>query len=214
MAITQLQLYNLACASLGERALASLSEDREPRRLLDDIWSRGNGAIRACLEQGYWDFAMRAISNDASTSVSPAFGFVYAHDKPTDLVKLTAISGDETFSDPLTNYEIEGEYFYADVDPLYLRYVSDDASFGGDLSTWPESFSVFVGHWLGVQVAPAFRNDLDMDRLEKRLERLKVQARSNCAQQGPTRFPPRGSWVRARGGRNMSERGKRSSLIG
>ena len=39
--ITRLQLYNSALLLLGERNLASLSENREPRRLLDHVWDTG-----------------------------------------------------------------------------------------------------------------------------------------------------------------------------
>ena len=52
MAMNLLALYNIALFAIGERAIASLTESREPRRLLDEVWSRGVGATTACLEQG------------------------------------------------------------------------------------------------------------------------------------------------------------------
>ena len=44
MAITnsdRLDVYNGALRRLGSRRLASLTENREPRRVLDDIWNNG-----------------------------------------------------------------------------------------------------------------------------------------------------------------------------
>ena len=37
MANDQLSLYNNALTVLGERKIASLTENREPRRVLDDV---------------------------------------------------------------------------------------------------------------------------------------------------------------------------------
>lgn len=216
MATDQLAIYNIALAAIGERSLTSVTENREPRRLLDEIWDRGGGAIRYCLEQGLWNFAMRAVQLDASTSISPSFGYTYAFDIPTDLVRIGQIAAGEYFTEPMTRYEIEGAYIYADIDPIYLRYVSDDTSWGNDLSLWPDTFTLWVGHWLATQLGPRLTNDLDLERLERRTKRLLADARSKDAMQEATRWPPLGSWARARyGGASVSrERGSRSRLIG
>ena len=215
MATNQLALYNIALMAVGERIISSLTEDREPRRLLDEIWSRGTGAITAALEQGLWNHAMRAVQIDASASVDPAFGYANAFDKPTDFVRLAQISAGEYFTEPLTRYEFEAAYIYADVDPIYVRYVSDDASYGNDLSLWPDSFTLWFGHWLAIQIAPSVINDVEMEALEKRTKRLLAEARSRDASQEPPRFPPLGSWNRARrGGSGARDRGSRSQLIG
>jgi hypothetical protein len=38
--VSQLFIYNEALGHLGERRLANLSENREPRRVLDSYWPR------------------------------------------------------------------------------------------------------------------------------------------------------------------------------
>lgn len=216
MATDRLALYNIACFALGETRLANLNEEREPRRLLDEVWTRGAGAIRYWLEQGLWNHAIRTVQTDASTSVSPTFGLTYAFDKPSDFVRLVQLSASEYFSDPLTNYEIEANYFYAEVDPLYMRYVSDDGDFGNDLSLWPETFTLWGGTWMGLQIGKGLLNDKDYKDLKLDTKRLLIDARSKDAQQEPTRFPPYGSWVRARHGSRGGgrDRGSRSQLIG
>jgi len=215
MATSQLQLYNIGLLAVGERALSNLSEAREPRRKLDEVWSRGNGATRFFLEQGFWNFAMRAAKLDSSTSVTPSFGFSFAFQKPDDFVKLNMISADERFNGPLTDYELEGDYIYCDVDPLYLRYVSDDADWGLDYSKWPETFTLWAGTWLGLQIAPTLLNDLDLKELKKDAKDLLADARSKDAMQEPTRFQPLSSWVQARHGRSSrGDRGLRNKLIG
>lgn len=218
MATNQLALYNIALAAVGERALSSLTEAREPRRMLDEIWSRGDGAVKYFLEAGLWNFAMRAVQIDASTSVTPAFGFSYAFDIPTDFVRLAAISAGEYFTNPLTRYEFEGAYIYADVDPIYMRFVSDGADWGNDLAKWPETFTLWAGTWLGLQIAPRLINEVKLEALEKRTRRLLMDARSKDASQEPVRFAPLSSWARARYGKtgasDWRDRGSRSRLIG
>lgn len=193
MATNQLALYNAALFACGEQAIASLSEDREPRRLLDEIWSRGGGATRYVLEQGTWDFASRSVVITASGSVTPAFGFSYAFDVPTDYVRLIDVSSDEEFGSGLFYYQFEGAYIFANATPLYLRYVSDDASYGGDLALWPDTFILWVGHWLATQLAPRVKNDVDMLLLERRTSTLLLSARLKNTSQSAPPFPPIGA---------------------
>jgi hypothetical protein len=215
MTTSRLQLYQIAARAVGERSVDSLTESSETRRLLDEVWSQGNGAVRYWLEQGYWDFATRAVKLDPSSDVTMDFGYSEAFEKPSDFVRLDMISADERFSYPLTDFEIEGNYIFADVDPLYLRFISDDADFGGDFSKWPETFTMWAGHDLGYRaLSSRLKNDTDDERLQKKVKRLLVDARSKDAQQAPPRFPPPSSWEQARYGRRGSERGKRGRLIG
>ncbi|HDZ73696.1 MAG TPA: hypothetical protein ENH55_13205 [Aurantimonas coralicida] len=216
MATDQLALYNIALAAVGERSIASLTEGREPRRLLDEIWNRGAGAIEYFLEQGYWNFAIRTVQIDRSTSVSTSFGFTYVFDIPTDYIRLVQLSAGEYFDDPLVRYEPEQAFIYADVDPIYMRYISDDASFGNDLTLWPETFTLWAGHWLATQIGARFLNDADYKELQLKTKRYLIDARSKDAAQEPPRWPPLSSWARARFGRSTGrrDRGSRGQLIG
>src|ERR1700724_1414124 len=83
---TQLFIYNEALGHLGERQLASLSEPREPRRVLDSYWS---DVVGFCLSQGLWKFAKRTILIDNSSSLTPQFGYNYCSLILFSLVKST-----------------------------------------------------------------------------------------------------------------------------
>lgn len=217
MATGQLGLYNVALRAIGERSLDALTDSGEPRRELDAVWSTGNGALRFLLEQGFWNFAIRTQMLDHSASATPAFGLTYAFERPSDMVRLLDISADERFSLPLNEYESEAGYFFAEVTPLYLRFVSDDGSYGADYSRWPETFTLWAGHWLALQIAPRLTSVIDTEKLEAKTRRLLVDARSKDAQEEPTRFPQHGSWVQARWGRHSGgsrDRSKGANLIG
>ena len=211
---TQLRLYNHALRISGERKIASLSENREPRRLLDDVWD--DGFKRAVLEQGYWNFATRTREASYNPSIEPSFGFRRAIDKPSDWVRTVSISSDEYFAAPLLDYHDEGEYWYCDLDTAYIRYVSDDSSYGGDLSLWPESVATYAAYYLAVEIAGHLTaSESKIDRMEKKMARALTNARSKDAMNQAPAFPPMGSWTSSRGhGGGRRDRGNRGALTG
>lgn len=195
---TRLEVMNAALLLLGERTLASVSEDREPRRVLDTLWTP---AITHCLENGFWKFAMRGVELTPDEGVDPTFGPAYAFEKPEDFVQLYAISESEDFTTSMMVYVEEGDYWYTDYNPTYVRYVSDDSEWGFDLGKWPESFSHFVSCRLArlacKRIASSTTDTQDLERQE-RLAR--ASARSKDAMRQPPQFPPIGDWTQARGG--------------
>src|SRR5574341_228466 len=197
MSASQLGLYNGALLLCGERALTSLTEAVESRRLLDAAWD--DDAVRYCLEQGLWNFATRAVQLDFTPSVSPEFGYRRAFDKPTDYVRVVALCSDEYFNVPLTQYVEEASYFFCDLDIIYLRYVSDDTSYGNDLSLWPPSFTQFVEAYLASKIVYKLTaSERAHKRVEDTLRRRRIDAKSKDAMNDPTPFPAVGVWVRAR----------------
>lgn len=199
---SKLSLYNSALLILGERKLASLAEAREPRRALDDAWDDG---VAYCIEGGFWNFAMRAVQIDSSASVTPTFGYTYAFTKPQDFVRLYSYGSTETFDPPLLTVVDEPNYWYANVDPLYVKYVSNDTAYGMDLSLWSESFAEYVANRLAVKTCKRITGAFPSDDLKKDEKRALAIARSKDAMDEPTGFPPRGLWVSSRlGGRDRN----------
>jgi hypothetical protein len=210
---SKLSLYNGALREIGARKLSSLTENRESRRVLDSIWDAD--ALETCLAAGQWNFAMRGIQIDYSPSVEPDFGYRRAFDKPADLVRVCAVCEDEYFKVPLLHYQDEAGYWFADLDTLYIRYVSDDSSYGADYAKWPANFTRYVESWLAARICLSLtQNQSKRDSLERDAEVWLVKAKSTDAMDEATATLPPGSWSRARLGRNNRERGVRSRLIG
>ena len=212
MAITQLGLYNEALRLLGERRLGSLSENREPRRVLDDIWN--DDAREYCLEQGMWNFAMRAVRIDKSTT-TPAFGYLNAFDKPNDHIRTAGVAEDEYFNVPLVRMVEEVGFWFADIDPIYVRYISKSDSYGLDLTRWPTTFSKYVAAYLASEAVLTLTQSTDKQRIILALvdQRLK-DARSKDAMGDPTAFLPQGNWTSSRNRGSRRDRGSRNQLIG
>lgn len=212
MAATQLGLYNEALRLLGERRLANLSENREPRRVLDDIWN--DGAVNFCLEQGYWNFAMRAVKIDASTTV-PNFGYTKAFDKPSDHIRTAGVAEDEFFNVPLLAMVEETGFWFADLESIYVRYISSSNSYGNDFNRWPSSFQKYVAAYLASEAALTLTQSPEKHQIIYGItaQRLK-EAKSKDAMNDATAFAPQGNWISSRLGSKSRDRGKRNKLIG
>ena len=198
----------------GERKLASLAENQHGRHLLDDEWA--DGAVNYALQAGQWKFAKRTVEIASSTSVTPPFGYQKAFDIPSDLLRTTALCSDPYQQVPLTQYSVEQAYWFADVEPLYVTYVSNDASYGGDMSLWPVEFVLFLQAYLASKIIETLTQDeKKWARVSELAEKYRKEAASSDAMEGPTVFPPAGSWVSARAGRGgPRDRGSRGQLTG
>jgi len=194
---SQLELYNKALAHFGERKLASLSENVEARRALDDVY---DAAWLSCLEDGDWHFARRTIIIDAETDAAPEFGYAYLFAQPEDdWVKLYALSADEMMSQPLNEYVNENGYFRANVEPIYVTYISKHADFGLNLAKWPAYFADFVAVDMANRCSFRITQDKALrDTIRVEREKARKKAASRDAQQGPPLRQPTGTWARSR----------------
>jgi hypothetical protein len=215
MSTTKLALFNEALTMLlGERKLASLSENREPRRVLDDVWDQG--AVKYCLEQGQWNFAMRTSRLPYSPSVTPSFGYRRGFEKPSDLARVSKLCSDEFLNSPITAYTEEAGFWFSDYDDLYISYVSNHADYGSDMSLWPETFVRYVASYLAFRAVRRIKQSgTSADDIEKEMTKHLLDARSKDALAGPTQFLPAGRWTTARGTDALNyDRRPRGSLYG
>lgn len=218
----RLKIYNGALLLCGDRQLSSLTEDREPRHLLDLVWN--DGGARYCLEQAQWHFAMRASRLDYNPSISPSWGYQYAFDKPTDWVNTSGVFEDEYLTTPLTQYADEISYWFADRTEIFVKYVSDSTTYGMDLSRWPATFVEYVKAYFAGRIVhkipggsakaefllgPPGREDRGY------VNRVLMIAKNKSAMTQPATFPARGTWARARHQSGFrTDGGNTNSLIG
>jgi len=219
MSTDRLKLYNGALLICGDLALASLSENREPRFLLDLVWN--DGGVRYCLEQAQWHFAMRSSRLDFNPSITPDWGFQRVFDKPTDWVATSGVFEDERMCSPLLLYADEVGFWFCDRDQIFVRYVSDDASFGGDLARWPASFTDYVKAYFAHRIIRKLPGGADkIDDIDHPktgvLARNLLIAKNKAAMAQPATFPARGTWAQARhrGRGGWQDGGNQNQLIG
>ena len=217
----RLQIYNDALVLCGQRFLATLNDNVESRRLLDNSWT--SGAVNFCLEQGQWYFAMRFQQIAYDTSVTPQFGYTYAFEKPTDWILTSGIWSDERCRVPLSDMVDEANYWRADVTPLYVAFVSNDARYGNNLAIWPQTFEQYVAAYMASQVITKLTQDKQMIAalLTPRrgiLDTSKANALNKAAMAANKHRVAISKWVLARVGARsggpLGDGGNPGSLIG
>jgi hypothetical protein len=192
----KLSLYNGALREIGEVKLASLAEASERRYIIDDVF---DSSVQTCLESGFWNFAMRAMELNPDLNITPTFAYQFAFQQPNDWLATAGVYSDALEKQVLTDYVFEAGYWYASVEPIYVRIVSNDPDYGGNLGKWPQLFADYVKYHIAVKICPRVTND------EKRLTDLKaderkarIAAENHNVMGLPARFPPYGSWVMSR----------------
>lgn len=197
MAASQLGLYNAALGRhLGERTLASLTENREPRRALDAVYSE---VLDECLEAGYWKHARRTVQLVASNSMTPQFGYNYAFDVPADCLQFYIISVAPDMKPPLNDWVFENGILRTRFDTIYMTYISSDPSYGLSLSKWAPSF----GRWVAAELASAVAFRLTQSKetaeiVKRDAQKLRRAALSRDAMDGPNPERVTGTWVQSR----------------
>ena len=193
---TRLQLYNRSLRILRERRLLSLTDKEEARYLLDQVWDEGG--VRACLSKGFWNFATRTVMAEYTSSIEPDFGFTRAFVKPSDWVRTSAFCSDPYFQQP-ADYADEVGYWFADLDTIYIKYISDDASYGLDMSMWTEGFFAFCATYFAYEIQGQLTSSTTRENVtEKKLKKALSEAKSEDGQNEATRKIPLGNWARAR----------------
>lgn len=202
MAIDKLMLYNGALRLCGEGKV-TLTENREPRRLLDDVWAEG--AVKYCLEQGQWSFAIRTLRLEPDPAKDTEFGYRNAYPKPDDYCGLAAIAADEYFRPGFSQYDDNAKHWFTDIDELFVKIISDDPDYGGDYSLWDITFAKYVMSYMAFEVAPRLTGvKVDMDKLERIMDKRLSNAANKDGFSRPTRFPNQGSWNNSRFGNNVN----------
>lgn len=197
----KLSLFNEALGHLCERRIATLSENREPKRALDDYWAR---VVGHCLGRHFWKTAKRAVSIDASLVVTPQFGWQFAFLIPPDWIRTYQVSSDETFTPPLWDYAEEAGYLYANFSPIFLSYISNDPTYGMNLGRWSDFFADYVALRLATQACKRITGSSKLLEGRDGLNALEKQARLRAASVDAMNDPPgqmpTGTWARSRRG--------------
>lgn len=184
---------------------------RESARIANEVWDAD--FVRGCLEAGNWRFAVRSRQITADPGIDPQFdgegGYQYAFEKDTDWLRTCGVFRDADMCEAYNDYNDEAGFIFANVDTLYVRYISDDASFGGSMSLWPRSFQEYAEAKLASGIAgPLTQQSQELDDLAAR--KLAAATAKDVINE-PTRRQPYSSWVRARFSGGYDRSGRRQS---
>ena len=201
---TKAQLYKSAVLLIKQNAIGlAVTDDDAFVNTINLVYDE---ALRFALCAGDWNFATRTVSIEASENVSSGINdYAYAIEKPSDYAgRIVAISGNQRLDPPLDAYHEDGGfsgYIWCDVDPLYLRYISNGNEYRLNLADWHPAFERYFEYELAWRIAPQLTNmgEDATDRFEKRKNKALHNAQAQDARNQGAQPLPQGRLVQSRG---------------
>lgn len=204
MATSRLAVYNKALRYLGERRLASVTENSESRRAIEQEY---DDAILMVLEAANWNFAIRAIEMAYDPGIAPQFGYSRAYAKPDDWIRTVNISANDSVLG-IHDYRDENGRWHTNIEPIYVRYVSSDGMFGGNLGLWTPIFAEAVASHIAMVCCERItQSDTKHEKLIKIARDTLRNAIASDNVNEPPRDMPMGRWAISRLGSRNSNRG-------
>ena len=153
MALDKLGIYNNALTNLGQRKLSLITEERESRRILDEVYDFG--AVEYCLELVKPVFARKTIGS-LSAATSSGHGFTSVHSLPSDFLCIVGVYSDPKLDQEVTRYIEEDRTISCDYSQIYIRYVTtDNKEVYGDWSpTFFKVVSAYLAQEASIRLAP------------------------------------------------------------
>lgn len=190
MAVTKLSLYNDALQLLGERRLASDTEDREPRYDLDNLYD--NGGIDYCLEVVKPRYATEF---EQLTGAAPTADVTWDFQVPlpADFIAIfdeidgkPAVYRDGRAESPITRFQRESTYLLMDEQNPWVRYIIQHTD--PQLADIPVSFGRVISAYFARELAWKYDPDAEEMLTERLAERIEVsreiEASNSPAQRG------------------------------
>lgn len=202
---TKLSLWNDALRAIGDLRLASLTEDVEARYVLEDAW---DGVVEFMFTEGLWNFATVTQAITADLGTPPIPGWDYTFDKPVGWLRTIAVSITSQFSEEAL-YRDEGGRLYANVDTLYIRFISNAKAVDDQISNWPPSFANAVSAYLAKECAGRLSgSDSKAEDMAVNYKIALASAKNKDAMDQAHVYLRPGNWIRAmRGSASTRDRG-------
>ena len=209
---TKLQIWKQALVHLERETITTLTDDVEPRYVFDAAWA---GAVEEAFSSGDWNFAKVSAALSASGSGTPAIGWSYVFNYPSDWLRSVAVSDRPSFT-PFVDYVDEGGKLSANTPTLYLRYISSAKAADDQISNWPTMFWRYVALKLAFDTCGKLTAGDTLERkIFDRMERALRQAKSVDARNEQNKVIQPGSWLRARQGAGVGgSRDNGGTLVG
>lgn len=206
---TKLGIWNDALRMVGEHRLVSLTEDTEARYVLENAWEDAKMFV---FTEGLWNFATKTMEINADTGQTPIPGFDFVFDKPLYWLRTISISQTSLFDTEAT-YRDENNKIYANVDKLYIRFISYERADESQVENWPPAFAKLMAAYLANICAVRISGSKsDADALRALYRDALASAKNKDALDQAQMFTTPGNWIRAM--RGSSRRWDRGTLSG
>lgn len=133
MALSQVQVTNMALAKVGAEYISSMTEGAKEATYANIFWESCRDTL---LESYPWNFATERASL-ARLAGSPVWQYDCKYQLPNDCLRVRDISVDGDFESTKTvDYRIEGRTLVTNETTVYIKYTKKVT----DTSYWPPTF--------------------------------------------------------------------------
>lgn len=174
MATSEVQICSNALLLLGDNPISSFNEGSDRALLASNLW---DNARQAVLRAHPWNCAKEMVAL-APESTTPAFDWAYQFLLPGDCLRVLSV-GEDGYPD---NYIIKGRRILADINPLYLTYITDNE----DVASWDALLVEAMQRYMAFSMAyPITKSAAMRDSMYTEYTRLFGQAKSVDGQEEP-----------------------------
>lgn len=153
MALSQVQVVNLALTKLGQDRVTSIDDDIEAARVMRSLWDFTRDAVLASYP---WKFAIVSAELPALADAPTASDWSLQYELPETCLRLVQVGGTSAFyTRSVEVFALEGGKILTDeAAPLRVRYVSRVDAVG----LWPVLFGRAVAMQLACDAAEKLTN--------------------------------------------------------
>jgi len=184
------ELYNKVMEILRLKPIISNDDESERKVAVD--YALDMKAVDTVFELIPWDYPVVTTELTEDGVYDPSYGYQFRFAVPADWIRTESISANDRFLYPLERYHMEGSYFFADINKIYLRYVSSDHLI--TLSTWP----TYIFNLVAAEIARRICHqvgEVDQEYVERKYQEYKTEAFNTDAQRQPPQLISGGSWT-------------------
>lgn len=184
--LTEVNIMNRALTKLGERTIASRTENNERARVMNTIYEPVRDDL---LRENPWNFAIveDTLAADPVAPISTRFTARFAY--PADMLYMIS-------TENRSPYRLIGNFIHSSADnSLIIRYIARIT----DASQFDTGFTEALALKLAHEAAPRLsENTSQQDLLFRDYNLALIKAKKFDGQEDDPRVQPEGSWVAAR----------------
>lgn len=194
MALSQVQIVNLALTTLGQDRVTDISDDVEVARVMRSLWDFTRDAVLAAYP---WKFAIVSADLPALSTAPTASDWSRQYELPESCLRLVQVGTAAFYTRSSEVFALQGGLILTDeAAPLRVRYVSRVDAVG----LWPVLFGRTVAMQLACDACEKLTNS--SAKFENCMRAFAMSVRE-ARRQNAIERPPQGvdgsDWLSARG---------------
>ena len=186
--MTKVEIVNYALAMMGVNPIMAFTDNTKVAKIVNQIYQP---TVKNLLSLQDWNFALKRKKLNALADNSNSDIWAYAYQEPNELLKIESLRDGKNNK---VDYEEIEQAIYANVNPVYLRYV---AFYDGIESVFPYYFVEALAYKLAQAMCiPLLQNAKLYQFYAVEFERKLNLARGLDSIRGKKKYVSESNWLR------------------